>query len=68
MLIWLTAYLASKTGWREEYIQSLPFYKVLLYLHSYNVLDGCNTSWLKADATAVQLNTVADLDNIIQDL
>ena len=56
------------TGWAEDTIKRLPFYKVLLYLHSYNVLEGCNTEWLNADAAAVELSTVDDLDNIIKEL
>lgn len=68
MLIYLTAYLANKTGWTEKEISSIPFYKILLYLHSYNVIDGCNTEWLNAEASAVSLNTVDDLDKIITDL
>lgn len=68
MLIYFTAYLASKSGWSEQEIRSMPFYKVLLYYHCYNVMQGYNTAWLNADATAVELDSVSDLDNILLDL
>lgn len=56
------------TGWKEQEIQRLPFYKVLLYLHAYNVLEGSNTEWLNADATALELTTVDELDKILTEL
>lgn len=67
MFQWLTAYLASKTSWSEAYIQKMPLYKVLLYLHSFNVLDGGNTQWLNASSDVDTLG-MEELNDLIKDL
>jgi hypothetical protein len=67
MYQWLTAYLASKTSWPEDYILNLPLYKVLLYFHSLNVLDGANTKWVAASSDTDTLD-LGELDDLIKDL
>lgn len=63
----MTAFLANKTAWSEITIQQMPLYKVLLYLHSYNVLDGANTRWLNTASNTDQL-TNEELNDLIKEL
>lgn len=67
MFQWLTAFLATKTSWSESYIQKMPLYKVLLYLHSFNVLDGANTKWLNASADTDTIQ-IDELEDLIKDI
>ena len=45
----------------------MPLYKVLLYLHSFNVLDGGNTQWLNASSDVDTLG-MEELNDLIKDL
>lgn len=42
--------LAKATGWTEEKIINLPFYRVKQYLHSYLVYNGTATRWQHSNA------------------
>jgi hypothetical protein len=50
------ATLAEKTGWHEEYIKQIPFYKILSYFHVYNVRSGARTDWRHADAASPHMS------------
>lgn len=67
MMQWLTCYIASKTSWGEEYILKMPLYKALLYLHTFNVLDGGNTKWLNASADTDTME-IEELEDLIKDI
>ena len=51
----------------EEEINSMPFYKVLLYSHALSVMDGAETEWANADAATpkIELNEIENLINQI---
>lgn len=63
MTVWLTAYLANKMNMTEKEVHSMPFYKVLLYSHAFQVLDGAETDWAECDASIpkIELNELNDL-------
>lgn len=63
----LTAYLAQQTSWSEEYILNMPFFKVLLYVHSFNVINGSNTRWLATSSDVDKIDKT-ELDSIINGL
>lgn len=65
MLTWLTAYLAKQSSWTEDYILKMPFFKVLLYVHSFNVLEGANTKWLTT-ASNIEKIEMEELNNLIE--
>lgn len=52
---------------KEEEINAMPFYKVLLYSHALSVMDGAETEWANADAATpkVKLNEIENLINQI---
>lgn len=45
----------------------MPLHRAMLYLHTFNVLDGGNTSWLNT-SDDVQRITEDGLDELIADL
>jgi hypothetical protein len=47
--------MAEKTGWSEKEILSMPFFKILSYLHVYTVRNGIATDWTTASREAVDL-------------
>lgn len=49
----------------ESEVQSMPFYKVLLYSHALSVMDGAETEWLNADAATpkIELDELEQLIN-----
>lgn len=67
MFQWLTAYLATKTNWSEKYILHMPLYRVLLYFHSFNVMDGGNTRWTNTSSDTDRID-LTELDTLIKDL
>lgn len=66
MTVWLIAYLGSKMNLTEKEIINMPFYKVLLYSHALQVLDGAETTWSNADASTPKLD-LDSLDTFIEE-
>lgn len=63
--IYLTSLIAKNFGWSEETIINLPFFKVLLYAHGINVLEGYNTRWKNFDGDSKKL-TLNELDTFLE--
>lgn len=67
MLTFLAACLAKNTGWNEDYILKMPFFKVLLYTHIYNILNGAITDWASVDASEKPI-TVEEVKSYLDEL
>jgi hypothetical protein len=45
----------------------MPLYRVLLYFHSFNVMDGGNTRWTNTSSDTDRID-LTELDTLIKDL
>lgn len=48
-MTYLAALMAEKTGWSEKKILSMPFFKLLSYVHVFNIRAGMATDWARLD-------------------
>lgn len=63
----MAARLAKITGWSERTITMMPYYKVLIYSHVYNILNGAVTDWASR-AVGEKVLTLDEVKNMFDEL
>lgn len=63
MLTYFTALMAEKTHWSEDSIIRMPFFKILSYLHVFNIRAGFATDWAQLDAPTLE-NARTNFNNL----
>lgn len=59
--------LAKHMGLSIKEINEMPLYKVLLYSHAIQVMEGVDTQWSHLDANTPRI-TMTDIDDFIKEI
>ena len=59
--------LAKNMGLSLKEINEMPLYKVMLYTHAMNVMDGIDTRWEHSDIDAPKA-TMDDINKFIEEI
>jgi hypothetical protein len=64
--MWTVA-LAKHMGLSRKEINEMPLYKVMMYYHCINVMNGVNTKWEFADANTPKI-TLDSINDFLQEI